>query len=227
VIISAFHPESNAVCECFHAPMKSMIRALTDKFHNDWDECLLWILFAYREIPVETVGFSPFELTFGHHVYGPLGMLKSTSLRNEQSLENARPNVVQFMLNMRDKLAACQGLALEAAEQAQTKQKLWYDRKSRDRTLEVGQRVLVLLPMQGKPLEPKYQGPFTIIDKVGPVDNIIATHTKRRVKRLCHVNMLKPYVEREVNLIMLATAVHFVGGIETELVDVDVGPEVS
>jgi len=87
VIISAFHPESNAVCERFHATMKSMIRALTDKFHNDWDECLPWFLFAYREIPVETLG--PFELTFGRHVYGPLGMLKSTWLRNEQSLENA------------------------------------------------------------------------------------------------------------------------------------------
>jgi len=98
-----------------------MIRALTDKFHNDWDECLPWILFAYREIPVETLGFSPFELTFG-----PLGMWKSTWLRSEQSLENARPNVVQFMLNMRDKLAACQGLALEAAERAQTKDRQSY-----------------------------------------------------------------------------------------------------
>jgi len=93
-------------------------------------------------------------------------MLKSTWLRNEKSLSKTRSNVVQFMLSMREKLAVCQDLALKAAQHAQTKEKLWYDRASRDRTFEIGQRVLVLLPMQGKPLEPKYQGPFTIIDKV-------------------------------------------------------------
>ena len=61
--------------------------------------------------------------------------------------------------------------------------------------------------MQGKPLEPKYQGPFTIIDKVGSVDYIIATPTKRRVKLLCHVNVLKPYIEREVNSVMLSSEI--------------------
>ena len=227
VKISAYHAQSNAICERWNGTMKAMIRAVINDFNNEWDECLPWILFAYREIPVETLGFSPFELTFGRHVYGPLGMLKSTWLRNEQSLDKVRSNVVQFMVKMREKLAVCQDLALKAAEKAQAKEKLWYDRASRDRTFEIGQRVLVLLPMQGKPLEPKYQGPFTIIDKVGPVDYVIATPTKRRSKRLCHVNMLKPYIDRDINSICLSTETLFVGGIETELVDIDVGPEAS
>ena len=76
--------------------------------------------------------------------------------------------------------------------------------------------------MQGKPLEPKYQGPFTILDKVGPVDYILATPKKRRPTRLCHVNMLKAYIEREFDSVMVKT-VQFVGGIETELTYVDVG----
>lgn len=226
VKISAYHPQSNAICERWNGTMKSMIRALKSSFLNDWDECLPWILFAYREIPVETLGFSPFELTFGRHVYGPLGMLKSTWLRSEQSLNKARSNVIQFMVNMREKLAICQDLALKVAQKAQTKEKLWYDRASRDRTFEIGQRVLALLPMQGKPLEPKYQGPFTIIDRVGPVDYLIATPTKRRGKRLCHVNMLKPYFDRTSDSMTLPTEVNFVGGIETELTEIDVGPEV-
>jgi transposase InsO family protein len=78
VTTSAYHPESNAICERWHLTMKSMVRSLIDSFSGDWDDCLPWILFSYREIPVETLGFSPFELTFGRHVYGPLGMLKST-----------------------------------------------------------------------------------------------------------------------------------------------------
>ena len=61
---SPYHPQTNGSCERFHRTMKSMIRAFTEKFENEWDECLPWILFAYREIPVESIGFSPFELVF-------------------------------------------------------------------------------------------------------------------------------------------------------------------
>ena len=99
-----------------------MIRVSTDSSHNDWDECLPWILFAYREIPVGTLGFSQYKLTFGRFVSGPSRMLKSTWLRYEQSLGKARTNVVQFMLNMREKLAVCQDLALKVALQALTKE---------------------------------------------------------------------------------------------------------
>jgi len=58
---SPYHPQTNGSCERFHRTMKSMIRSVSDKFENSWDECLPWILFAYREIPVQSLGFSPFE----------------------------------------------------------------------------------------------------------------------------------------------------------------------
>jgi len=38
--------------------------------------------------------------------------------------------------------------------------------------------------------------------------------------------MFKPYIDWDVNSIKLSTEVHFFGGIETELFDVNVGPEV-
>ena len=34
-----------------------MIRALLDENADDWDQSLPWVLFAYREVPVETLGF--------------------------------------------------------------------------------------------------------------------------------------------------------------------------
>ena len=45
--------------------MKNMIRSMVTEYNDAWDECLPWILFAYQGIPVETLGFSPFELLFG------------------------------------------------------------------------------------------------------------------------------------------------------------------
>ena len=48
-----------------------MLRAVAEDFPDSWDQTLPWILFAYREVPVETLGFSPFELLYGRSVPGP------------------------------------------------------------------------------------------------------------------------------------------------------------
>ena len=44
-------------------------------------------------------------------------------------------------------------LVMKQAEKAQCKQKAVYDRSARDRTFEVGQEVLILLPQVGSPLK--------------------------------------------------------------------------
>jgi hypothetical protein len=49
-------------------------------------------------------------------------------------------------------------------ESSQNKMKMWYDRKSRDRQLEAGEQVLVLLP--GQSLQAKFSGPYTIDRKL-------------------------------------------------------------
>ena len=47
---------------------------LTDQGH----EYLPYLLFAYREVPQESTGFSPFELLYGRKVRGPLDVLRET-----------------------------------------------------------------------------------------------------------------------------------------------------
>jgi len=169
---SAYHPQTNGSCERFHRTLKSMFRANTDKFPDSWDECLPWVMFAYREIPVETLGFSPFEMLFGRNIRGPLHLLKSgwkpTSIKT-------KPNVIEYLLQVRERLKSCQEIADKTATQARAKAKLWYDRKARQRSYEPGQLVLVCLPVQGRPLDAKYCGPYRVLERVGPVDYIIAT----------------------------------------------------
>ena len=57
----------------------------------------------------------------------------------------------------------------------------------------------MLLPQHGQPLQACYCGPNTIEQKVNEVDYIVKTPGRRKEKRLCHVNMLKPYHGREDN----------------------------
>ena len=65
------------------------------------------------------------------------------------------------------------------------------------RTFVPGDKVLVLLPIPGKPLHAKFHGQYVVEEQLGPVDYVISTPDRRKSKRVCHVNLLKQYIERD------------------------------
>ena len=82
---SAYHPESQGALERFHQTLKNMIRSYCFDTEKDWDEGIHLLLFAVRESVQESLGFSPFELVFGHMVRGPLKLLKEKFLSQEDT----------------------------------------------------------------------------------------------------------------------------------------------
>ena len=75
---SVYHPESQDVLERFHSTLKNMIGTYCLDNEKDWDGGISLLLFAVRESVQECLGFSPFELDFGHSVRGPVKLLKKT-----------------------------------------------------------------------------------------------------------------------------------------------------
>ena len=73
---SAYRPESQGALERFHPTLKIMIRSYCFDTEKNWDEGIHLLLFAVRESVQESLGFSPFELVFGHSVCGPLKLLE-------------------------------------------------------------------------------------------------------------------------------------------------------
>ena len=69
---SPCYPERHGSLERFHQTLKNMIRSYCFDTEKDWDEGIHLQLFAVRESVQESLGFSPFELVFGHTVRGPL-----------------------------------------------------------------------------------------------------------------------------------------------------------
>ncbi len=53
---------------------------------------------------------------------------------------------------------------------AQVKQKTWYDKQTRQRSLEPGQNVLVLPPSHTNQMKAKWQGPFVVTKKVNDLN---------------------------------------------------------
>ena len=77
--------------------------------------------------------------------------------------------------------------------------KTWYDRKARTRQFKPGDKVLILLPIHVHPLQAQYSGPFVVERRVNDVDYVIKTPGHCKDHRLCHINILKGYQEREIS----------------------------
>lgn len=188
---SAYHPESQGALERFHQTLKSMLRTYCLEFEKDWDDGVHLQMFAVREVVQESLGFSPSELVFAHTVRGPLKLLKDKWLCAEPE-----QNLLDYVSDFRLKLRRAGEIARENLNVAQARMKSVFDKHAKVREFEPGDKVLVLLPIPGSSLQARYSGPYLIEKKVGNRDYMVATPDRRRRSRLCHVNMLKAYVER-------------------------------
>jgi hypothetical protein len=71
-----------------------MIRTFCLQYEKDWDDGVHLLLFAAREAVQESLGFSPFELVFGHTVRGPLKLVKEKWLDEHTDL-----NLLDYVSN--------------------------------------------------------------------------------------------------------------------------------
>ncbi len=122
-----------------------------------------FLLFAYREVPQCSTGFSPFELLFGRQVRGPLDVLKEGWTAEKP----AQCSVASNILQMRGKLENFRTLAKDNLLAAQQRQKVWHNTHARERDLKPGQNILVLLPSGTSKLLAKWQGPYVATQKLG------------------------------------------------------------
>ncbi|XP_035993666.1 uncharacterized protein LOC118563362 [Fundulus heteroclitus] len=159
----------------------------------DWDQWLPYLLFAYREVPQVSTGFSPFELLYGRQVRGPLDLLKDC-------WEDAKPegeNIAAYVINMRERLQEMASFAQDNLKAAQQHQKTWYDQKARDRVFLPGQKVLLLLPTSDNKLLTKWHGPYEITKQVSKVVYELYMPERAKKHQTFHVNLLKEFRSRQ------------------------------
>lgn len=187
-----YHPESQGQVERFHQTLKSVLKKFCLETGGDWDKELPYALFAIRSIPNDSVGLSPFQLIFGHCVRGPLDVV-----RELWEGETPEVNVLDYFSDLQEKLNRARSFAQENLAKAQASMKLKYDSKTRNRLFNVGDKVLVLLPVPGNPLKAEFSGPWKILKKMNDVNYLIETPDRRRKTRICHINMIKSFIDRD------------------------------
>lgn len=186
-----YHPMTNGLNEKFNGTLKLMLKKMSQERPTDWDRYLPAALFAYREVPQASTGFSPFELLYGRPVKGPLGLLRDVWIGKE---EGQVVNTYQYVTDLRNKLEETCKLVQENLRKSSGVYKHHYDKKARKRVMRVGDEVLLLLPTDANKLLLSWKGPFEIIEVINDYDyRVMLGNGKTKV---FHANLLKPYEAR-------------------------------
>ena len=164
ICTTPYHSQTDGLVEQFNHTLNAMLKKAADEKGRNWDELLPYLLFAYQEVPQASTGFSLFELLYGHAVQGPLDVKESweTSPKSSES-------VVSYILCIQERLAKLWNIVKENLEDAPQVQKSWYNCHARNRELQEGEQILVLLPTSNNKLLAEWQGPYPVTRKVGKV----------------------------------------------------------
>ena len=139
----AYHPKSQGALERFHQTLKTVTKMYCIEKRRDWVMGVQLLLFALRKSVQESLGFSPFELAFGHKRRGSLLLLKEKWLDEDPE----RISVLKYVASFEDRLFIAGQMAKRNLQESQSKMKVWYDRKAKARSFEPGARILVLFPV--------------------------------------------------------------------------------
>ncbi|XP_077509231.1 uncharacterized protein LOC144120563 [Amblyomma americanum] len=129
---SVYHPQSNSV-EKWHSVLKRVLRASCYEHKDDWESCLPATLFALRTVPHEATGFTPAELVYGRALRSPLRMLREMWEGTGES-----QSVVEYVLQLLNRLSATRELVDRNLKTAQDTAKKYYDKNARLRTFKTG-----------------------------------------------------------------------------------------
>ncbi|XP_070206607.1 uncharacterized protein [Littorina saxatilis] len=186
-----YHAQCNGLVERFNGTLKQMLKRLCQEQPKEWDRFIPACLFAYREVPQESLKFSPFELLYGRTVRGPMQVLRKLWTKEETDQEVR--TTAEYVVDLRNRVEETCRIARENLGKATERYARAADRKAEDRQFKEGDEVLLLLPMKKNKLEIAWRGPYVIKERCGMNDYRIQVGSK---KKLFHVNLLKRYVRR-------------------------------
>ena len=186
-----WHPAANGLVEKMNGTIKSIIKKLCQDRPRQWHRFIPAALFAIREIPNDSLKYSPFELLYGRKVRGPLTIL--AELWENKDLDEKTRTTYQYVFDIRNRLEETAKLAANNLNLNATKYKNYFDKKSQKRKFKVGDEVLVLLSTDNKLLS-QWKGPYKIIECRNNVDYVVDMNPGYK---LFHANILKLYYRRD------------------------------
>jgi hypothetical protein len=195
---SAYHPQTDKQMERVNQVIEDMLRAYVRTDGAKWDKHLPLAEFSYNNSYQESIKMSPFEALYGRPCCTPLSWSESGErvVFGPDIVTEAEEKVKQIQANI---LAA------------QSHQKSYDDKRHNPLEFKVGDYVyLRVSPMKGVcrfgikgKLAPHYIGPYSIIDKYGPMPYQVELPTKLSgVHNVFHVSQLKRCLKSPTDMVV-------------------------
>lgn len=175
-----YHPNANGMDEKLNGTLVKLLRNYTEMDQSNWDEKLIWALFTYNTTENESTKLKPYAILYGREPRSPL--------RREHQCDEAR-TVDHSILRQ---------TALKNTEEAQAKQKEFYDRNRVPQDFKTLDLVMTKnhAPPRGDSLKlaPKFTGPHIIIRIITHDDSPKAAEildiTKMKTKRVAFQDLI-------------------------------------
>jgi hypothetical protein len=129
VMSSSFHPQTDGQTESVNQTLKTYLQFFVSVGLNDWNTLLSRAEFAQNAAINETIRTAPFKLTYGYHPRTPVG----------EVVKVVNPSSAAFIERLQSSLS----FARKCLIAAQQRQKALADKNRVEKTLKVGDKVLL------------------------------------------------------------------------------------
>ncbi|CDJ27604.1 uncharacterized protein EMH_0033270 [Eimeria mitis] len=187
---SPYHPQSDGKTGRVNRTLEQMLRTYIQTDEREWERLLPALELAYNTTSHSSTGLSPFETMIGQN---------PVTAADLDTVGNRAPTLIPPMTKLFQQLCVrAQSHILKAKWQ----QKRYADAHRRDVQYNPGYQIWISsrhLPglNQCPKLEPRFRGPFTILERIGQVAYRIALPSTYSCHNLFHVSQLVPDRPRE------------------------------
>ncbi|GKB51330.1 putative reverse transcriptase domain-containing protein [Tanacetum coccineum] len=161
---TAYHPETDRQSERTIQTLEDMLRACVIDFGKGWDKHLPLVEFSYNNSYHASIKAAPFEALYGRKCRSPVcwAEVGDSQLTGPEIIQETTEKIVQI----RQRLQA-----------ARDRQRSYANVRRKPLEFQVGDRVMLKVsPRKGifrfgkrGKLNPRYIGPFKILERIGPV----------------------------------------------------------
>jgi hypothetical protein len=221
-LTSTYHPQSNGGVEKFNKTLLEALRSYVNARHDNWEEQLQYIEFAFNASPNAATGFSPYRMSLGQEVRTPLDALftgggesdddeddqsddgspssaqqgKPTPKRFKHGNDMAQAMATQILMDLKE--------ARDALRGAQQRFRERHAQACKPHRYNVGDLVLLstenvrLAGMPVKKLAPRFIGPFEIVGLQGRnAVKVKFTDRFNLLSPVINIEYLRPYSARD------------------------------
>uniref|UniRef100_A0A090XF40 RNA-directed DNA polymerase n=2 Tax=Ixodes ricinus TaxID=34613 RepID=A0A090XF40_IXORI len=189
---TAYHPQTNGLCERFNRTLADMISKYVSSSHQDWDQFLPYATFAYNSSVHDTTGYSPFFLLYGHEPTLPIDAMLHLQLGHLKTPSNEE---------VMRRWESAKQIVAERERRAQRNNKERYDQHRRTSRFKPGDLVYIRMPTSKRGRTTKflhaYHGPFRVVRQTA--ENDWEVENRKGKLDVVNVNRMKPFVVRDEN----------------------------